>query len=98
MLQLEVKKPVSIGASRHGLSFCGYRLFPGCLLLSRRRKQSYIKARRYGEEAFVAGWIDAITLQSGFSNALALTAHADATRWRCEQLRRQPLAGLLCDV
>ncbi len=97
-LQLTIKTPVQIGRSRAGLMFCGYRVLPGRLLLSRRRKRRYAECRRTGENAFAAGRIDARTLQAHYTAALAITAHADAGAWRREQLRRHPLAPALCDL
>jgi hypothetical protein len=90
-LGLEIKQPVQIGRSQHGLSFCGYRILPGRLLLSRRRQRRYAECRRKWEDAYIEGRIDALGLQAGFSSALAITAHTDAAAWRREQLLRSPL-------
>ena len=90
-LLLEIKEPAEVGRSAGGLCFCGYRVLPGALLLSRRRRRRYAECRRRWERAFAAGEIDAATLQAGYAAALAMTAHADATVWRREQLRRSPL-------
>jgi len=92
-LHLEVKQPVRIGRSADGLSFCGYRILPNRLLLSRRRKRRYANLRKNAERAWQQGEIDAPALQSAYGDALALTIHADAVAWRREQLRRQPLEG-----
>ncbi len=97
-LRLTLKTPVQVGRSRAGLLFCGYRLLPGRLLLSRRRKRRYAECRRAWENAYAAGRIDARALQAGYATALAITAHADAAVWRREQLRRHPLALGLCDL
>jgi len=97
-LRLTVKTPVQIGRSRAGLPFCGYRVLPGRLLLSRRRQRRYAECRRDWENAYAAGRIDARALQAGYATALAITAHADAAAWRREQLRRHPLAPSLCDL
>jgi len=92
---LEITTPVQIGRSHHGLSFCGYRILPGRLLLSRRRKRRYAECRRDWEAAYGNALIDARTLQAGYACALAITVHADAGAWRREQLRRRPLAESL---
>ncbi|MBK4722107.1 RNA-directed DNA polymerase [Azospirillum sp. YIM DDC1] len=94
-LDLAVKEPVRIGRSRPGLAFCGYRVVPGRLLLSRRRKRRYAIARRRWEAAFLAGRIGAREVQAGCCGALAITAHAEAAAWRREHLRRRPLADAL---
>jgi RNA-directed DNA polymerase len=90
-LGLEIKQPVQVGQSRHGLSFCGYRILPGRLLLSRRRKRRYAECRQQWETAYRDGVIDGLGLQAGYASAYAITAHADAIVWRREQLRRSPL-------
>jgi len=90
-LRLEVKQPVRIGRSRDGLTFCGFRILPGRLLLSRRNKQRYAMLRQRAERAWTAGHINERGLQAGYAAALALTLHADAAGWRREQLRRRPL-------
>jgi len=97
-LLLDIKTPVQVGRSRDGLSLCGYRILPGRLLLSRRRKRRYAECRRQWEEAYLAGSIDARTLQAGYATAQAITAHADAAAWRREQLRRRPLAQSLAEL
>lgn len=97
-LDLTVKATARIGQSHHGISFCGFRILPGRLLLSRRRKRRYAQARHRWEAAYQSGQIDARTLQSGYASALAITLHADAASWRRQQLSRHPLADDLADV
>jgi hypothetical protein len=94
-LHLEVKSPARIGRSRDGLAFCGFRILPGRLLLSRRRRRRYAELRASAERAWQAGEVDARGLQAAYASALALTLHADAAAWRREQLRRQPLEPAL---
>lgn len=91
-LALTVKEPVLLGRSRAGLSLCGYRILPGRLLLSRRRKRRYAECRRQWEDAWLAGHIDARALQAGYAGALAITCHAGAAAWRRAQLQRTPVA------
>ncbi|MEQ1549437.1 MAG: RNA-directed DNA polymerase, partial [Chakrabartia sp.] len=90
-LGLEIKQPQQIDRSEQGLSFCGYRIFPGRLLLSRRRKRHYIEYRNKWEVAYRKGSINSLGLQAGYASALAITVHADAASWRREQLQRNPL-------
>lgn len=94
-LGLTIKDTARVGHSRDGLTLCGYRVLPGRLLLSQRRKRRYAVARRHWEAAFAAGRIDANGLRAGYAAALAITAHADAAAWRREQLHRHPLADAL---
>ncbi|RDH84315.1 MAG: hypothetical protein DIZ78_12270 [endosymbiont of Escarpia spicata] len=97
-LSLEIKQPPRLGRSRYGTLFCGYRILPGRLLLSRRRKRRYIERRRFWEHSFEQGRIDALGLQAGYAATLGITAHADAAAWRSEQLCRRPLANLLAEI
>jgi hypothetical protein len=90
-LRLDVKLPVRLGRSRHGISFCGYRILPGRLLLSQRRQHRYRVIRKVAERSWRDGKIDAQGLQSAYSTALALTVHADAAAWRRAELQRRPL-------
>ncbi|MFZ1427940.1 MAG: RNA-directed DNA polymerase [Geminicoccaceae bacterium] len=90
-LKLEVKQPVRIARSRDGLSFCGFRILPDRILLSRRRKERYMTIRRSWEHACLEGHIGAAALQSGYASALALTVHAEAKAWRRTELARRPV-------
>jgi len=92
-LGLEVKTPWRVGRSRAGLVFCGYRIEPDRLLLSRRRKRRYAAGRKSTEEAFERGRIDAAALQRRMDAILAITAHADALTWRRAELARRPLVA-----
>ena len=92
-LKLTIKQPVRIGRSSQGLLFCGYRILPGALRLSRRGKRRYIAGRRRWETLYNTGQVDALALQRGYAAVLGATLHADAKAWRREQLRRCPVAG-----
>lgn len=97
-LKLEIKPAVQINSTGQGMLFCGFRVLPGQLLLSRRRKRRYIARRRYWEEAYLRGEVDALGLQAGYGSALAITLHADASAWRGQQLKRAGLAPALEEV
>jgi len=97
-LKLQIKQPPRIGRSCQSTLFCGYRVFSGRLLLSRRRKRRYIERRRFWESQYEQGRIDALKLQAGYAATLGITAHADAAVWRREQLRRRPLAIQLEEI
>lgn len=94
-LRLTVKSPARVGHSRYGLMFCGYRVLPGRLMLSRRRRRRYGALRREAERSALEGRLDARGLQSAYASALGLTAHVDASAWRREQLRRSPVDPVL---
>lgn len=94
-LGLKMKPPLHVGQSVHGLTFCGFRILPRRLLLSRRRRIRYGRLRRRAESDWLRGMSGAAGLQSAYSGALALTLHADAKAWRRLQLRRHPVAPAL---
>lgn len=87
---LEVKGNWQINRSERGIPFCGFRVFPGALRLSQRRRRRYRAARSRWETAYRQGMISAAELQRGYLSALAITAHADATAWRRRELQRRP--------
>jgi hypothetical protein len=89
-LRLEIKATPCVAASRQGLNLCGFRVFPGALLLSPRRKRRYAAARKQWERAYLDGVIDERTLQAGYAAARAITGQADANGFCREQLRRVP--------
>jgi len=97
-LGLAVKAPVRVARSCDGLSFCGFRILPRRLLLSRRCRRRYRELRAQAERAFLNGRIDSLQLQAALASALAVTSHADATAWRQEELRRRPLDRALEEI
>ncbi len=97
-LRLEIKQPFYTNVCRSGLTFCGYRILPGALRLTRRRKRGYIAGRQKWENYFDSGQIDELTLQSAYASVLGATQHADASAWRREQLYRNPVAGSAADL
>ena len=78
------------GRSRHGVTFCGYRVRREGLFLTRRRKRRYRSARRAWELAYDLGLIDAAALQRGVGAAVAITAHARSTGFRRRDLAGRP--------
>jgi retron-type reverse transcriptase len=87
---LTVKANPQINRSSHGVSFCGYRITPGQMRLSRRRQRRYQERRWEWELAYAEGRIDALMLQRGYDAVHAITLPADSTNWRRENLRRYP--------
>jgi hypothetical protein len=81
-LLLTAKEPSQLNRSARGVTICGYRVRPGTIRLSQRRRRRYLEARRRCEADYLAGRIDAVGLQHAHDAALAITAHADARSWR----------------
>ncbi|MCP5067045.1 MAG: RNA-dependent DNA polymerase [bacterium] len=73
-----------------GVTFCGFRVTPGSIRLSRRRRRRYLRGRRDWERAYRVGCLHAEELQRGYSSVLAMTQFAGATAFRREDLRRRP--------
>ena len=87
-LDLMVKDDALINRSSHGVSFCGYRITPGQLRLSRRRRQRYQRLRLERERDYRQGLIDALELQRAYAAIHAITLPADALGWRRGNLLR----------
>jgi len=87
---LSLKAGTQINRSEHGVTLCGFRVRPRELRLSQRRRRRYRIARRRAELAYRVGEIDAQQLQARYAAALAITAHAQAQRWRRAELNRRP--------
>ncbi len=88
-LHLEIKPDWQAAATARGIPFCGFRVFPNRLLLSRRRMRRYRHGRRCWERAYQLGLIDAAALQAGYSTARAITDHADTRAFRRTDLDRR---------
>lgn len=89
-LRLQLREPSRIQRCDQGVSFVGFRIFPGTLRLSHRRTTRYRERRRYWERAYRSGRIDAKGLQAGYAAAQAITAHVDSRAFRQAELRRRP--------
>lgn len=88
--QLSIKGQYQINRSVAGVNFCGFRILPGVLRLSLRRRKRYAEKRAEYERAYQLGLLGELELQQGYSSVLATTRHGDTLSWRKEQLRRRP--------
>ncbi len=89
-LRLELKPDWQLQRSSRGLPLCGYRVYPGTLRLTARRRRRYRQARQRWERAYRDGRVDAAGLQAGYASALAITHGADAVAWRRRELAARP--------
>jgi len=89
-LSLQIRPPMEINRSDRGILICGYRVFPGVIRLSRRRRRLYQLGRRKWESRFRRGLIDETQLQAGYAATLGITLHAESTQWRRRQLELYP--------
>jgi len=91
-LRLTLRDEPVINRSEFGLSLCGFRIFPGILRASLRRRQRFVAARKRWEERFQRGEIDASALQRGYDAAAGILAQVESVEWRRRQLRLSPPA------
>ena len=89
-LKLELRESPIVNRVTQGISFCGFRVFPGIVRASLRRRRRYILARQRWEYAFNSGTINALELQRGYDSALGILAQVDSANWRRKQLLLQP--------
>jgi len=90
-LLLQIKEDqIQVNKTNYGVSFCGYRVFPGRIRLSSRKKKRYTAFRKKWENLYMTGGIDEKTLMSAYDAVFSITAHADSREWRKQQLKRSP--------
>ena len=87
---LAVKPEVQILRSAQGISYCGFRILPGIVRMSRRRKRRFLQRRLYWENLYQAGVIDAHRLQTAVSAVYAIAQGTDSLAWRRKNLRQYP--------
>ncbi len=88
--QLQIKPAWRLQRSAQGINFCGYRILPGVIRLSTRRKRRYQQRRLYWERQYALGNIDAIQLQTAYAAVHAILQGADSSAWRRQNLYHHP--------
>ncbi len=87
---LEIKPNEQVQRSRQGISYCGYRILPGTIRLSARRKRRYQQRRIYWEQCYRLGAITAQQLQTAYAAVHAVTHGTDSRGWRQKNLCLHP--------
>ena len=87
---LAVKPAIQILRSSQGISYCGFRILPAIMRMSRRRKRNFIRKRLEWEQHYRAGRITGIQLQNGVAAVYAIARGTDSLAWCRENLRRYP--------
>ena len=87
---LTIKPGSQINRSKRGVTYCGFRITPGVVLLTARKKRRFQQRRKYWEALYEEGRISAVQLQKAYASVQAITAHTDSLSWRQENLRRYP--------
>ena len=77
--------------SRNGFTFCGFRILPGRVLMSRRGRSRIRSQVTCAENAFACGLIDELELQRQVDSVMSPTQHAQSEVW----LRRSLLTESL---
>lgn len=87
-LKLECnEKIVQINRSQHGVTYCGYRVFPGAVKLTLRKRRKYSQIRHRNEYAYLCGTINSIELQNLYASLSAIMNQADSYSWRKDEHR-----------
>jgi hypothetical protein len=92
--QLLIKPTAQINRSNRGVSYCGYRVLPGAILLSHRKRQRYQQLRLQWELAWRNGKITELELQQAYQSVHAITLHADSRTWRKQNLQLHPSSAI----
>lgn len=88
--QLTIKPAWQIQQSKHGILFCGYRILPGVMRMSLRRKRRYQQRRCYWEHQYLQGLITPAQLQTAYAAVHAVTHGTDSAGWRRKNLLHHP--------
>lgn len=86
--QLQLKGQSQINSATAGLPFCGYRIYPGIIRLTRRKKLIYRRICTHWEEQYQLGRVTAAQLQAGIASALAAVQAAESSAWRRGEIQR----------
>lgn len=87
---LQLKPAVQINRSARGVTYCGYRVLPGTLRLTPRKRRRYRELRERWEAAWADGDISSRQLQEAYAAVHAITLHADSREWRRRHLLIHP--------
>ncbi len=80
-LALEIKPTHEVNRSALGVTVCGYRVRPGSIRPSARRRRRSLQLRRACEADYLAGRINVLQLQRAYDAALAVIAHGEVRNW-----------------
>jgi len=84
-LQLQVKNNIQVQQSSKGVTYCGFRVLPGLIRLTRRRKNNFHNRRAHWERLYEQGAINAQELQQAYSAVESICAGCNSESWRNKQ-------------
>ena len=96
-LRLALKARPFAKRTDDGMTFCGTRILPGRIYLSRRARRLFRDNILRAGGARETGHLDALGLQRQADSILATVSHCDSAAWRQRQFRG-PLAQVLIDA
>ena len=85
-LKLTLKAEPRVQRCLEGLTFCGFRVLPGKVLLSSRQRRRFGEHLFSAEDAYARGELSADGLQKRVTSVLAHVDHAKANTWRARKL------------
>jgi hypothetical protein len=88
--QLVIKPAIQIQRSSQGISYCGYRILPGTVQMSLRRKRRYQQRRLFWEREYLLGNINATQLQNAYAAVHSIAQGTDSLGWRRLNLQHHP--------
>lgn len=80
-LKLTTKGHSQFNRSVSGVTFCGFRVFPGIMRLTARRKRRFRHCLAFWEKEWRHKRIGALELQHGADAAFGIIRHADTQSW-----------------
>ncbi len=92
--KLRLKGQSQINRASAGLPFCGYRIYPGMIRLTRRKKLIYRRIVSHWEERYRLGSATTAQLQAGIASALAAVQAAESVSWRRGELQRSQIGEI----
>ena len=88
--KLRLKSTERINRSVQGMTYCGFRILPGTIRLTARKKHRYRQLRQYYEAAWLRGDIECLDLQFAYDAVLAATLPTQSIGWRQLDLQIHP--------
>ncbi len=87
---LTLKPNPRINRSSQGLTYCGFRIYPGIIKLTLRKQRRYRRLRQQYEDVWQIGGMSDRALQSAYDAILAATLPAASRSWRQLDLQLHP--------
>lgn len=87
---LDVKETMQINRSKRGVTYCGFRVLPGTIRLTVRKRRLYGLGRMAWENAYLDGKVTELKLQNGYAAVHGMVAGCGSRQWRKKNLLRHP--------